>query len=163
MNKPVRGKAGSRQRAVRCTRLSCHKFKDNQIRLQLFVLACNLGNPDLSREGSRLGRRSCGTPGTLHFRWQRWRCRGSCSRRSWTAFSGSVCVRRWCVLPEARLAIGGRQRLMLPRHAGQRGSESGNGRTVVPAPSKGGQMGTKHGKKRRFHLARAACLGTSAA
>lgn len=43
---------------------------------------------------------------------------------------------------------------MLRRHAKQRGSEGGNGRTPVPAPSKGGQMGTKHGKKRRFRLNR---------
>ncbi len=30
--------------AVTWTRLSCHDFKDNQVRLQLFVLAYNLGN-----------------------------------------------------------------------------------------------------------------------
>ncbi len=30
--------------AVRWTRLSCHDFKDNQARLQLFALAYNLGN-----------------------------------------------------------------------------------------------------------------------
>jgi hypothetical protein len=30
--------------AVRWTRLSCHDFDDNQVRLQLFVLAYNLGN-----------------------------------------------------------------------------------------------------------------------
>jgi hypothetical protein len=30
--------------AVRWTRLSCHDFVDNQVRLQLFVLAYNLGN-----------------------------------------------------------------------------------------------------------------------
>jgi hypothetical protein len=30
--------------AVKWTRLSCHDFVDNQVRLQLFVLACNLGN-----------------------------------------------------------------------------------------------------------------------
>jgi Transposase DDE domain group 1 len=30
--------------AVKWTRLSCHDFADNQVRLQLFVLACNLGN-----------------------------------------------------------------------------------------------------------------------
>ena len=30
--------------AARRTRLSCHDFKDNQVRLQLFALAYNLGN-----------------------------------------------------------------------------------------------------------------------
>jgi hypothetical protein len=30
--------------AVKWTRLSCHDFADNQVRLQLFVLAYNLGN-----------------------------------------------------------------------------------------------------------------------
>jgi hypothetical protein len=29
--------------AVKWTRLSCHDFRDNKIRLQLFALACNLG------------------------------------------------------------------------------------------------------------------------
>ena len=30
--------------AVKLTRLSCHDFVDNQARLQLFALACNMGN-----------------------------------------------------------------------------------------------------------------------
>ena len=30
--------------ALNWTRLSCHDFTDNQVRLQLFVLAYNLGN-----------------------------------------------------------------------------------------------------------------------
>ena len=30
--------------ALNWTRLSCHDFDDNQVRLQLFVLAYNLGN-----------------------------------------------------------------------------------------------------------------------
>ncbi len=30
--------------AVKWTRLSCHDFRDNQVRLQLFALAYNLGN-----------------------------------------------------------------------------------------------------------------------
>ena len=30
--------------AINWTRLSCHDFKDNQVRLQLFALAYNLGN-----------------------------------------------------------------------------------------------------------------------
>lgn len=32
--------------AVKWTRLSCRNFKDNQVRLQLFALAYNPGNPD---------------------------------------------------------------------------------------------------------------------
>ena len=45
--------------AVKWTRLSCHDFADNQVRLQLFALAYNLGNflrrlvlPDSIREWS---------------------------------------------------------------------------------------------------------------
>jgi hypothetical protein len=30
--------------ALNWTRLSCHKFVANQVRLELFILACNLGN-----------------------------------------------------------------------------------------------------------------------
>ena len=30
--------------ALNCTRLSCHRFVANQVRLQLFILAYNLGN-----------------------------------------------------------------------------------------------------------------------
>ena len=30
--------------AIHWTRLSCHDFQDNAVRLQLFTLACNLGN-----------------------------------------------------------------------------------------------------------------------
>ena len=35
-------------------------------------------------------------------RWPRWRCRVSCSQRSWTASSGSVFLRRWCGVGDAR-------------------------------------------------------------
>ncbi len=33
-----------RERALTWTRLSCHEFRDNEVRLQLFSLAYNLGN-----------------------------------------------------------------------------------------------------------------------
>jgi len=41
-----RGKEKARRQrlAVNWTRLSCHDFKDNEVRLQLFALASNLGN-----------------------------------------------------------------------------------------------------------------------
>ncbi len=32
------------EHAIRWTRLSCHRFQDNAVRLQLFALAYNLGN-----------------------------------------------------------------------------------------------------------------------
>ncbi len=32
------------KQAIRWTRLSCHDFRDNEVRLQLFALAYNLGN-----------------------------------------------------------------------------------------------------------------------
>lgn len=35
--------------AVKWTRLSCHDFVDNQVRLQLFALACNLGGTSFDR------------------------------------------------------------------------------------------------------------------
>ena len=50
----------------------------------------------------------------------------------------------------------------IKRIAKQRDSEGANGRTPVPALSKGGRMGTKDGAERRFHLNRTACLGTMA-
>ena len=52
--------------------------------------------------------------------------------------------------------------LMLRRHGEQRGSEGEIGGILVPAPSKGGEMSTKHSEKSRFHLNRAACLRTMA-
>jgi len=48
--RPYSGRRRTEQRikegkyAVKWTRLSCHNFKDNQARLQLFALAYNLGN-----------------------------------------------------------------------------------------------------------------------
>ncbi len=33
-----------RDGAIHWTKLSCHRFRDNAVRLQLFALACNLGN-----------------------------------------------------------------------------------------------------------------------
>lgn len=44
---------------------------------------------------------------------------------------------------------------MLHGHARKRGSEGGNRRRPVAAPSKGGQMGTNNGEKSSFHLTRA--------
>ena len=32
------------RQAIRWTKLSCHNFRDNEVRLQLFALAYNLGN-----------------------------------------------------------------------------------------------------------------------
>ena len=65
--------------AVKWTRLSCHDFAENQVRLQLFVLAYNLGNflrqavlpravrhwtlTTLREKLIQIGRRSCAMPG----------------------------------------------------------------------------------------------------
>ena len=35
----------SEARAIKMTRLSCHRFRSNQVRLALSLLSCNLGNP----------------------------------------------------------------------------------------------------------------------
>ena len=92
--------------AVKWTRLSCHDFVDNQVRLQLFVLAYNLGNflrqavlPPAVRHWTlttlrekliklRLGRKLCAIPGRSSFRWRRLRCRESSSRRFWNGLDG---------------------------------------------------------------------------
>jgi len=72
--------------------------------------------------------------------------------------------RRSYALPDATTAGGVSdsrwQGFMLRRHAQERGSEGGNGRTPAPAPWKGGQMRTKHGKDSRFTLNLATRLGT---
>jgi hypothetical protein len=85
--------------ALTWTRLSCHDFRDNEVRLQLFALAYNLGNflrtlalprkiqhwtlttlrEKLIKIGAKVssaGDAPCGS------RWPRWRFRATCSRRS---------------------------------------------------------------------------------
>ena len=86
--------------AVKWTRLSCHDFADNQVRLHLFVLAYNLGNflrqAALPPGGASLdldgvageahqdwGERWCALPRRSFSRWRGWRFRASCSRRFW--------------------------------------------------------------------------------
>ena len=94
--------------ALNWTRLSCRRFKDNQVRLQLFALADNLGNflrqMALPREVKhwslmtlrekliRIGAKVVRHAEAGRFSSRRRRCPGRCSRRSW---GGSVgCVRR---------------------------------------------------------------------
>lgn len=90
--------------AIRWTRLSCQRFQDNAVRLQLFALAYNLANfPGCSpcpkrgatgrsrpcgRNSSRSGPRSCGTGAISPSNWLRWPCREGCSPESWPS-SGS--------------------------------------------------------------------------
>ncbi len=85
--------------AIKWTRLSCRKFRDNAVRLQLHALAYNLANfmralalPDEVEHWSlttlrenlvRVGARSSVMAVASHSRWPRWRCQGSCSRKSW--------------------------------------------------------------------------------
>jgi hypothetical protein len=40
------------KQVVKMTRLSCHRFRSNAVRLWLSVIACNLGNP-AGRDGGR--------------------------------------------------------------------------------------------------------------
>jgi hypothetical protein len=81
--------------AVKWTRLSCHDFEDNQVRLQLFVLTYNLGNflrqavlpqavshwtlTTLREKLIKIGAKVVRHSGRLFFRWRKWRCRESCS------------------------------------------------------------------------------------
>ena len=103
--------------AVKWTKLSCHDFVDNQVRLQLFALAYNLGNflrrlalPQSVRHWSlttlrekliktclpagRSGPRSWRTPGTCSSRWRRLPSHAGCSGRSWSGFDGCGCRKR---------------------------------------------------------------------
>jgi hypothetical protein len=90
--------------ALNWTRLSRHRFDDNQARLQLFVLAYNLGNflrrlvlPTAVKHWTlttmrdklvKIGRRSSGTLGTSCSNWLRWPCRVICSDRCSIGSSG---------------------------------------------------------------------------
>ena len=87
--------------AINWTRLSCRKFRNNAVRLQLHALAYNLGNfmrtlalpkevehwsmttlrdklVKIMPEGPRLSDMAA----TLRSNWLRWRCRGTCSGKS---------------------------------------------------------------------------------
>jgi hypothetical protein len=48
--------------AVKMTRLSCHRFRSNEVRLWLSVIAYNLGNPAL-RDGVSCCRRGSAVDG----------------------------------------------------------------------------------------------------
>ena len=81
-------------------------FKDNQVRLQLFALAYNLGNflrrlalprsvkhwslATLREKLIKIGAKSFGMRSTSRSRWPKWQCRASCSQRSLTKSSNSV-------------------------------------------------------------------------
>ena len=85
--------------ALRWTRLSCHAFRHNAVRLQLHALAYNLANflrslalprggravvadDACARSWSRSAPGSCATAATSSSSSPRWRCRGRCSPRS---------------------------------------------------------------------------------
>ena len=84
--------------AIRWTRLSCHAFRHNAVRLQLHALAYNLANfmrtlalPEevehwslttLRRSWSRSAPASYVTAATWCSSWPRWRCRARCSPAS---------------------------------------------------------------------------------
>jgi hypothetical protein len=84
--------------ALNWTRLSCHRFDANQVRLQLFILAYNLGNllrrlgPAQGSQGLVVAQPSgeadpssegwgdgwCAMPDGLSFSWLRWQCPENC-------------------------------------------------------------------------------------
>jgi hypothetical protein len=90
--------------AVKWTKLSCRRFKDNPARLQLFALAYNLANAlrqlalprsirscnltTLRENWSRSGRRWWRTRIISSSSWRRWQCPDSCSRRFWSGSAG---------------------------------------------------------------------------
>ena len=81
--------------AINWTRLSCRKFRNNAVRLQLHALAYNLGNfmrtlalpkevehwsmTTLRDKLVKIGLRLSYMAATLRSNWLRWRCRGTCS------------------------------------------------------------------------------------
>ena len=84
--------------AVKWTRLSCRKFRNNEVRLQLHALAYNLANfmrtlalpkevehwslTSLGRSWSRSGPRSSLMADTSRFRWRKSPCLATCSGKS---------------------------------------------------------------------------------
>ena len=84
--------------AINWTRLSCRKFRNNAVRLQLHALAYNLGNfmrtlalpkevehwsmTTLRDKLVKIGPRLSDMAATLRSNWLRWRCRGTCSGKS---------------------------------------------------------------------------------
>ena len=90
--------------AVKWTRLSCHDFVDNQVRLQLFALAYNLGNFlrrlalhkgvkhwSLTTLREKLIKIEAKVVSSARYgcsRWRRSRSRVGCSRRSLSGFDG---------------------------------------------------------------------------
>lgn len=99
--------------AIRWTRLSCHGFDANQARLQLHVLAYNLGNflrrlalppsvkqwslttlrDKLIKIGAKVVHQFI-TPVTSRFNWPKSRCRAGSTRRSLSGYDGSPRCRR---------------------------------------------------------------------
>ena len=85
--------------AINWTRLSCRKFRNNAVRLQLHALAYNLGNfmrtlalpkevehwsmTTVARQAGEDRGQGCPTwPLRYVPIWLRWRCRGTCSGKS---------------------------------------------------------------------------------
>jgi hypothetical protein len=91
--------------AIRWTRLSCHAFRHNAVRLQLHALAYNLANfmrtlalPEevehwslttLRQKLVKVGASSCVTAARWCSSWPRWQCRAPCLRRSCIGSTGS--------------------------------------------------------------------------
>ena len=92
--------------ALNWTRLSCHRFVANQVRLWLFVLAYNLGNfmrrltlPESVKHWSLRSVQTkltrwvdvwCGMPGGWCFSLLRWQCPGRYSGKCWSVSPGSI-------------------------------------------------------------------------
>lgn len=83
--------------ALTWTRLSCHEFRDNEVRPQLFAPACNLGNfmralalprklahwtlTTLREKPIKIGAKVVQHSGYVTFQMARWPSRGSRSQR----------------------------------------------------------------------------------
>ena len=92
--------------ALNWTRLFCHRFVANEVRLQLFILAYNLGTflrrlclPKAVKHWSlrslqvkfiKIGGRLCGMPGGWCFSLLRWQCPGRYSGKCWSVSPGSI-------------------------------------------------------------------------
>jgi hypothetical protein len=128
--------------ALKWTRLSCHRFVANQVRLQLFTLAYNLGNfvrrltrPKAVTEWSlrsvqlkliKTGARP-GMPGAWSFRWLRWQCPRTYGWQYWSALAACG----WC---QDDLAV-----------LGKMGGCAGEQDWCVPQPIEDGDLARQEG------------------
>ena len=138
--------------AIKWTRLSCRKFRNNEIRLQLHALAYNLGNfmrtlalpkevehwsmTTLRDKLVKIGPRLSDMAATLRSNWRRLRCRGSCSEKSSASSMG--CDRPLCRhdgVPSRSIQVARQDRCVLRRSKCALTVRNGHGAGLLIAKS----------------------------